>query len=489
LQQTTAPDRAAFRKWLCFTAIALGTFVGFLDSSIVNIALPTLTRHFQTDLNVIKWVVTSYLLMITGLVIIFGRLADMYGRKRLYIFGLIVFTISSALCGAAPTIWTLILFRCLQGMGAAALLANNTALITETFPGKERGKALGMLGSVLALAAITGPLVGGFLTDLIGWRSIFYVNLPVGIPGIILAAKVLPSQPRHSSGEKFDFLGAITLFACLTSFLFLTNVLSKPEWHPSTFVPLLVATLALAIIFLMIEARVEHALLDLSIFRKWAFTTAVLASFLAFWGIASISFLMPFYLDRVLLLDPTKSGILLAPVPIALAIAAPLGGYLTDRFGVRAICTTGAAINFFGLIVLATLSTTTSTLGVFLRMIPFGVGMGLFQPPNSNAMMGAVPVNRLGIVSGMIGLLKNLGSMTGVTVTSLVSTVTQVAVLNQLNASGVFGAAAERESFASAVRVTFLVSAAVFFVVIVTSIIRGKEAPTTKPLAVEVENA
>src|SRR6266545_7892906 len=166
---TEMHDDVQSGKWLCFIAIALGTFMGYLDSSIVNIALPTLTRYFQADLSVIKWVVTSYLLMITSLVVIFGRIADMYDRKRLYIFGLIVFTFSSALCGAAPTIWTLVAFRCLQGVGAAALLANGAALVTETFPTTERGRALGMIGSVLAFAAIIGPLVGGFLTAHVGW--------------------------------------------------------------------------------------------------------------------------------------------------------------------------------------------------------------------------------------------------------------------------------------------------------------------------------
>ena len=467
-------DDTNVRKWLSFTAIALGTFIGYLDSSIVNIALPTLTRYFQTDLNHIKWVVTSYLLMITGLVIIFGRLADMYGRKRLYIFGFVVFTLSSALCGASTTIWSLIVFRCFQGIGAAALLANGAALIGETFPPKERSKAFGMLASVLAFAAITGPLIGGFLTDRIGWPSIFYVNVPVGIVGAILAAKVLPSREHARTTERFDFAGASILFACLTSFLLLTSALSKSDWRLSTVLLLTLATIIFAGAFFIVENRVEHALLDLRIFREWAFSAAALSSFLAYWSIASISFLVPFYLDRVLLLDPTRSGALLAPVPLALAIAAPLGGRLADRFGVRAISTTGAVINFFGLLALSTLSPTTSSLGVILRLVPFGIGMGLFQPPNNTAMMGAVPPNRYGIVSGMIGALKNLGSMTGVAITSLVSTIAQVNAMAQLQAGGITGQVAERQSFASAVTMTFLLSAVICVVVVFMSLARGK---------------
>jgi len=476
-------NEPVFRKWLSFAAIGLGTFVGYLDTSIVNIALPTLTRYFQTDLSVIKWVVTSYLLMITGLVVIFGRLADIYGRKRLYILGLGIFTVSSALCGSAPSIWALVVFRSFQGIGAAALLANGAALITETFPAPERGRAFGMLASVLAFAAITGPLIGGFLTDRVGWSSIFYVNVPLGIVAAILAARVLPGQARSRATESFDLAGAIALFACLTSFLLLTSALSKPDWKVSAVIPLLLATLLFAIGFLIVEMRVEQALVDLQIFRSWAFSAAALSSFLAFWSIASISFLVPFYLDRVLLLDPTRSGALLAPVPLGLAIAAPLGGRLADRFGVRAISTIGAVVNFFGLIALSTLGTNTSTLGVIFRLVPFGIGMGLFQPPNSNAMMGAVPSNRLGIVSGMISALKNLGSMTGVAVTSLVSTVTQLTVLAQLATSGTTRELAERQSFASAVNVTFLLSAGVCLLVVFMSLVRGRSTNGTTKAA------
>jgi len=471
---------ARFRKWLSFTAIAFGTFIGYLDSSIVNIALPTLTRYFQTDLSVIKWVVTSYLLMITGLVIIFGRLADMYGRKKLYIFGFIVFIVASGLCGASTTIWSLIVFRCFQGIGAAALLANGAALIGETFPANERGKAFGMLASVLAFAAITGPLVGGFLTDHVGWQSIFYVNVPIGIVGAVLAAKVLPSQQQMRSTERFDFAGAVTLFACLTAFLLLTSALSRSEWEVPTVVSLAIATILFAAGFLMVENRVEHALLDLQIFREWAFSAAALSSFLAYWSIASIAFLVPFYLDRVLLLNPTRSGALLAPVPVALVVAAPLGGRLADRFGIRAVSTTGAVINLLDLIFLSTLTTNTSSFGMILRLVPFGIGMGLFQPPNNTAMMGAVPPNRYGIVSGMIGALKNLGSMTGVAVTSLVSTVAQVNATAQLEGNGITGQIAERQSFTAAVNMTFLLSAVVCVIVVFMSLARGKDAKASE---------
>jgi EmrB/QacA subfamily drug resistance transporter len=462
------------RKWICFLCVAIGTFVAYLDSSIVNITLPTLARYFQADLTIIEWIVTSYLLMITGLVIIFGRVADIYGRKRLYIFGFVVFTIGSALCGAAPNVWLLVTFRCLQGVGAASLLANGAAIVTETFPPTERGRALGMIGSVLALAAIVGPLLGGVLADNVGWRSIFYVNIPIGIAGVALAVKVLPMSAASGNRERFDLGGAFTLVASLSCFLFLVNTLARPDWQTSVLVPLSIGTVILAFVFFAIEARVEQPLLDLSLFRQRAFSAATASSYLSFWAMASVSFLLPFYLDRGLGLSRTKSGYIMAPIPVVLVIFAPLGGYLSDRLGARAVSTTGALINCIGLVCLSTLGTQTTPLGVVLRLVPFGIGMGLFQPPNNSAIMGAVPANRLGIASGMISAIKNLGSMSGVAVTSLVFTVAQLAARNQLQAQGAVAAVAEQGSFVSAIRQMYLLSAAICSVAVLTSLVRGQ---------------
>jgi EmrB/QacA subfamily drug resistance transporter len=449
--------------------------MSYLDSSIVNITLPTLARYFHADLSVIEWIVTSYLLMITGLVLIFGRLADMYGRKRLYILGFIVFTLGSALCSAAPTVWLLVAFRCLQGIGAAALLANGAAIITESFPPEERGRTLGTIGSVLAFAAIVGPLLGGLLTDHIGWRSIFYVNIPIGIVASLLSAKVLPSPAAEHRHEQFDFGGAITLVACLTCFLFLVGAVSGSHWRASVFVPLLIGAIVLGLIFHAIEARVSQPLLDLELFRQRAFSFAAAASLLSFWAMSSIGFLVPFYLDRVLGLSPTQTGQVMAPVPLFLVGIAPLGGYLADKFGARAISTIGAVINCIGLAYMSTLKLDTSPLSVILHLVPFGVGMGLFQPPNNSAIMGAVPSTRLGIASGMISVVKNLGSMSGVAVTSLVFTVAQMVALRHLQPVGAASRLVERQAFVSAIHVTFLVSVAVSSVCVITSFVRGDE--------------
>jgi len=231
----------------------------------------------------------------------------------------------------------------------------------------------------------------------------------------------------------------------------------------------------LAVAFLIIESRVLHPLIDLSLFGLRAFSAAVASSYLSFWALSSVAFLLPFYLDRGLGLSPSQSGYILAPVPVVLVLTAPLGGYLADRFGIRTISTTGALINCLGLAFLSTLSTGTSPLGVVLRLVPFGIGMGLFQPPNNSAIMGAVPVNRIGIASGMINAIKNLGSMSGVAVTSLIFTVAQTTALSRLESQGILASVAERDSYVAAVRVMYLFSAAVCSIAVVTSLVRGQK--------------
>lgn len=472
-----ALSRAPSNKWMCFLAISLGTFIAYVDVNIVNIALPTMASDFQVDITDVKWVVTSYLLVITSLVVIFGRVADLYGRKRLYVFGFIVFTIGSALCVIAPTIWALALFRALKAIGGAALMANGSAILTETFPAAERGKALGSLGSVIAVAALAGPLFGGFISEHLGWRAIFLVTVPVGIVGTVLALRVLPQTQRSGKSERFDFAGAVTLVACLSCFLFLTSVLGKPERTSGIAAALFIAMTSLAIIFVKIETRIAHPLLEPELFRHRAFNAAIASSFLSFWALSALSFLMPFYLDRVLGMSPSRIGLLIIPVPIVLFVVAPIGGRLADRFGSRAVCTAGAVVNCVGMIFLSTLGTETTALGIVLRMIPFGVGTGLFQPPNNSAIMGAVPKSRLGIASGMISGIKNLGSMSGVAITTLLFSIVQVFALNRYSQPGVTSGEAASQSFAFAVSVMFLISAAICAVVIVTSLIRDPVDP------------
>lgn len=464
-------------KWQRFSCVAVGTFVAFLDSSIVNISLPTLSRKFGSGMSVIEWVVTSYLLMITGLVVVFGRLADIYGRKRLYVGGFVVFTVGSALCGASPSIEMLIVFRCIQGIGAAALLANGLAIVSETFPSNERGRAIGIISSVLALASIAGPLLGGILTDHVGWRSIFYVNLPIGVVGCFLAVRFLATADNSNELEPFDIAGAVVLMICLSSFLLLLNSLSQTQHRALIYAPLGAGFVSLAIWFRSIETGKTAPLVDLGLFSSRAFNVPVVSSFLSFWALASLTFLMPFYMDNVLGFSPSKTGSILAPVPVMLVLVAPLGGYLGDKIGVRAVSVAGAAVNCLGFLGLSTLGPSTSPLGILLRLTPLGIGMGLFQPANNTAIMGAVPPGRLGIASGITSAIKNLGSMSGVAVTSLGFNLVNSMMLGRSDGSST--AAGRQQAYVTGIRAMYIVSAILFSFAVLTSLVqRGTEIGT-----------
>lgn len=462
------------QKWLCLLCVSLGTFIAYLDSSIVNIALPTLARYFQANIAEVEWIVTAYLLMITGLTIVCGRIADIYGRKKLYIAGFLVFTIGSALCSIAPSLWYLVAFRSIQGIGGAALLANGVAILTESFPTAERSKALSLNASTLALAGITGPLLGGFLTEHIGWPAIFYVNIPIGIIGIVLSARFLPISTTSQQAEPFDWLGSITLVAVLSCFLFLSNSLSRYESRSTVTIGLLLATLGFAAAFLLIQMRDEYPLLDLTLFQRRAFSAAAATCFLSFWAMSAVIFLIPFYLDRVLGYSPLQVGRILAPVPLVLLGAAPLGGYLADKFGAQPVCLLGATINCLGLLSLSTLDASMTAFDVVLRLVPFGLGTGLFQPPNNSRMMGAVPSHRLGIASGLIGAMKNLGSMSGVATISLIFTLVQLTTLQQLSSVPESTPMLQRQAFVSALQYTFLIAAAISSLVVLFSAIEDE---------------
>jgi EmrB/QacA subfamily drug resistance transporter len=470
--RTDTDNRTALGKWLCFLCVALGAFMDFTDSTMMNIALPAIARYFQVSVSAIEVVTTSYLLMISVLVIAFGRLSDMYGRKKLYILGFVTFTVAAAMCGSASAIWMLVVFRCIQGIGAALLIANGVAVLTDNFPERERGKAFGAYGSVIGISVIVGPVLGGLLTDNVGWRAVFFVHVATGITGLLLALKFIPSDPAREQKDRFDTGGTITFIASLSCFLILINVLSKPDRKLSVVVVLLIATLLLGVSFVAIESRVKDPLLDLSLFRRRTFSAASSSAYLVQVAMAVVAFLLPFYLDRVLHLSPTNSGYILAPIALFLVLTSPIGGYLSDRFGPRTISTIGALTNCIGFLALSTLDANTSPLGVVLRLIPIGVGGGLFIPANDGAIMGAVPDNRFGIASGMIGALRNFGSMSGIAVTSLIFASVHSSRLQQLGGADMPAEVAERQAFASSVQVIFLLGAAICAVTVITSIIR-----------------
>lgn len=403
------------RKWYVMIAVSLGVFLATIDGSIVNVALPTLVRELNTDFATVQWVVLAYLLTLTTLMLSVGRLADMIGKKRIYMTGFIVFTTGSVLCGLAPTVFWLIAFRVVQAVGASMVFSLGTAIVTEAFPPQERGKALGVVGSVVSIGIVIGPTLGGIIIEGFSWHWIFFVNLPVGIIGTILVGRFVPST-KPEGGQQFDYWGGITLFIALISLLLALTLGQTWGFTDQRILLLLGSAIIFAILFVVIEWRTPQPMIELSLFRNRLLNINLLTGFLAFIAVSGALILVPFYLENMLGYGPRQVGLLLAALPIMLGVMAPISGVLSDRWGTRPITVVGLAVLVAGYYALSTMTAETDMIGFILRYALIGLGFGIFQSPNNSAIMGSAPRERLGIVSGMLAVNRSLGQTTGIAV-------------------------------------------------------------------------
>ena len=405
---------AANYRWYVLATVSIGTFMATLDSSIVNVALPTISVDFHSDLSTVQWVVTSYLLTITSLLLVFGRLADLLGRKKVYSLGFLIFILGSILCGLAQNIWFLVGTRVLQAVGASMLMSNSAAIITSIFPHNERGKALGLTGTVVALGSLTGPALGGLLIGLINWRSIFFINVPIGIIGYLAARSILPTDEPRKGKESFDFVGAIAFTVGMISLLLGIN--NGENWGWTSFPVLLSLILGLALLFIFFinERVVKHPMVDLTLFRNRTFMIGNLSGWLSFVAMFANTMLLPFYLQQILNYTPSQVGVLMTVFPVTMAIVAPISGHASDKFGPVALTTSGLAITGLGLFYFSTLSATAEFYHVIPGSLLIGLGAGLFQSPNNSSVMSSVPPQKLGIAGGINSLVRNLGMVTGI---------------------------------------------------------------------------
>jgi len=345
--------------WVAFSAVAVGTFMATVDGSIVNVALPTMRVELGTGIGGAEWIVTSYLLTVTAFLLLAGRLGDEAGQRRVFTGGLLVFTLGSGLCGAAPGLASLVAARVLQALGASAMMAMGPAVVTALFPVTLRGRALGAVTSVVAVGLTAGPPLGGFLVEHLSWRWVFLVNLPIGVAGAVWASRVLP--------------------------------------------PLLPA-----------PGRVPSPLVDLALFQGRVFRLGILASFLSYASLFTATLLNPFFLAERMGLGPRDLGAMMMIVPLALSVASPVAGWLADRFPASAPGAAGMLLVAAGLGGLALLPPGASLFSFGLRQAALGLGMGLFQPPNNSAVMGALPRERLGAGGGLLATSRNAGMALGI---------------------------------------------------------------------------
>ena len=403
-------------KWAIFGLVSVGTFMTTLDASIVNIALPSIAHAFGTPVSgPVEWVVIGYLVVIAATLMSFGRLADIGGRERVWIAGLALFTAGSALSGLAPTLVLLVGARALQGVGASLVFAPALALIVDAFPRSQRGQALGMNALIVSLGVTAGPTLGGLLTESLGWRWIFFVNVPLGLIGLLVARRVF-TFAGGARASRFDLPGAVTFGLGLASLSLGLSFGSEWGWRS----PLLVITLVVAFASLasavVIERRRADPLIDLAqlLSRRLGLP---LASFLfSILALFSVSFLLPFYLEELRGLTPLAAGLLLTPYSLGLAVAAPVSGRLADRGHARWLGPIGLGLAALSLFLLAEIGVTTATIEIALLLGLSGIGQGLFLSPNTTAVMSAVPADESGTASGLIATTRVVGQALAVAI-------------------------------------------------------------------------
>jgi EmrB/QacA subfamily drug resistance transporter len=401
------------RKWHVMAAIAMSLFLATIDGSIVNVALPTLVRELNTDFATVQWVVLGYLLTQTTLMLSMGRLGDMIGKKPIYTVGVIIFTLGSVLCGLSPSVFWLIGFRLLQAIGASMTLALGTAIVTEAFPSEERGRALGIAGTIISAGVVFGPTVGGVLIEAFSWHAIFFVNLPIGILGTILAVRYIPDF-RPTGRQPFDYWGALTLLITLLSLSLALTVGQQLGFGDGRILALFAASAIFLILFITIEWRTREPMIDLKLFRNRLFSINLISGVLVFIALSGIFILLPFYLELVLGFGTRQVGLMMAVVPVLLSVSSPVSGWFSDKFGPRPVIVVGLSIIIVGAYLLTLLDEATAVLTFILIVLPVGAGIGVFQSPNNSAVMGSVPRERLGIASSLLSVTRTLGQVAGI---------------------------------------------------------------------------
>lgn len=401
------------KRWLILGVVLLGPFMSTLDSSIVNVALPTMASRLQVGMGAIQWVVTCYLIVISSTILIFGRISDLKGKKAVYQYGFLVFSAGSLLCGISKSITVLIISRVIQAIGAAMTMSCSQAIITSVFPKNERGRALGLSGTTVALGTMIGPPLGGIMVWAFNWESIFLINVPIGIIAFILGSKLLPKDIKLK-GESFDLVGAILFAAAIIALFWAMLSGEKYGWRNTYIILALLAAIICFFVFYFYEKYIEHPMLDFSLFHNKLFSISIFCAYISFMVIFCTNIIQPFYLQDALKISSEKVGFVMMTYPIFVGIVAPLSGYLSDKIGGELLTVLGLAITALGLTAMSFLNLNSSYVPIVFSVALLGIGNGLFQSPNNSLVMSTAPKQKLGIAASINALTRNLGMVSGI---------------------------------------------------------------------------
>ena len=452
----------------------------------VAVALPSISGHFHTALPTTQWVLIGYTLTISALLLPMGRLADIAGRKRIYLIGFVIFVVAACAAGFAPNMTSLIVIRIVQGVGAAMTQGTSMAMIVASFPPKERGKALGLQMSMVGAGGVVGPAIGGLLVEALGWQWVFFGTAVMASVAIVSAMVLIDSarvgQPRGAR-VRYDWIGAALSTGALIVFLnAMTWAPSAGYGHPLVILAL-AGSAALLVAFVAQELRSSSPMMDIRLFKRRLFAFGVLASFLNFLGMQSVRFLMPFYLQAVLGLSPGQVGLLIVPGAVGMIVTGPLSGRLSDRFGWRWFTMGGLLTSIAGLLILSTLKPDTHFAFAMAGMILQSTGIGMFNAPNNSSVLSAVEPSKFGVISGFLNLVRNSGNLCSIAIATAIVTATMGSMGYEPSLAGVSqeGSTGLLAAFTSGLSVAYMTMAVVVLVGVVASAFKGPSYETVDP--------
>ncbi len=454
-------DAPRSQKRAALIVATLSSFIGPFMGSSVNVALPTIGQDFGMGAVLLGWVNTGFLLSAAAFVIGFGRLGDIYGRKRIYLWGNLLFTLASVLIAVSQSANELIVFRVLQGFGASMIFATGLPILISVFPVGERGKALGIAVAAVYLGLSVGPSMGGLITQHLGWRYIFWLNLPLGLLLLAVIGLMLKGDWAEARGSKFDWAGSLLLGCCLLLIMYGFSTLPAGS---------AAAMIAVGLIglgaFIRLEQKVTNPLIDIDLFRhNTVFALSNLAALINYSATFAVGFMLSLYLQNVKALSPQEAGLVLMAQPIIQTIFSPLAGRLSDKTEPRTVASSGMAVTFVGLALLVFLTAESSLIYVIVCLMLLGLGFGLFSSPNTNAIMSSVERKYFGVAGAMVSTMRQLGMMFS------------MGILMMLLALWLGKAAIEPgnfEAFMTCLRIAFVVFAVTCFGGIFASLARGK---------------
>lgn len=464
-------------RWYALSATSLGTLLSVMTGSMLMIALPDIAKDLSASMSLVVWVIMSYMLSFTVLVPAFGRVADIVGRKRLYVWGALLFTLTSLLAALARNGTELLVARVAQSIGGSLLVANSTAIVADAFPKNELGKALGINSMVIAVGAAIAPLLGGLLTVRLGWRAVFYFNVPLGVLATVWAAVQIRETAILPRGQRFDFTGA--LLFCSGFFLLLMALTfgGMIGWTSPAILAEAAASIVLLVIFVAVEARSKQPLFDLRLFSSRILAFAYTSTFLNGVARGALTFLLIFYLQGIRSMDPLLAGVYLTPLAVAMMVVAPISGNLSDKYGSRGLSTIGLAISAIGLLGYVWLKPGSPLGEIVLWQVLMGIGSGLFNSPNSNTIMGAVPVERRGIAAGTRTMMMNAGSVVSIAMAfAVISSGVSPEAMSALFAGTQVGSQGIAvDTFMGDLRLAFAISFGISILAAAISFLRGPE--------------